>query len=246
MLEREWVSVRDPDDDHLRYTFDVSFLLSGYRCIYGRGCQGVRADGTDPAAGCCVHGAYYVDEDDRRRVEALVREELDPGIMQRHAAALAEGVTVRDEDGEAHTRLVDEACIFANDAEWPAGAGCALHLLARRRGEHPMTYKPVVCWQLPLHRSVTEEVADDGETLEVHTIAPFERGTWGAGGADFHWWCTEDPAAYVGREPVYRSMERELRAMVGDDVYEELAAFLDRRSRQRGRVRFLPLAGRVG
>jgi hypothetical protein len=33
---REWVSIDDPEsNDHLRYTFDVSFLLSSYTCIYG-------------------------------------------------------------------------------------------------------------------------------------------------------------------------------------------------------------------
>lgn len=243
MPEREWVSIRDPDDDHVRYTFDVSFLLSRYRCIYGAGCKGIRSDREDPEVGCCEHGAYYVDDEDRRRVERLVHSDLDPDSMQHHADAVAEGVTVVDEDGEARTRVVDGACVFLNRAGWPAGMGCALHLLAQRRGEHHMTYKPEVCWQLPLHRDIREEVANDGETLEVHTIAPFERGTWGEGGADFGWWCTEDPAAFSGARPVYRDMERELRAMVGDAVYAELCSFLDeRRRRSRDRVTFLPLA----
>ena len=41
LLAREWVSIRDPEDEHRLYTFDVSFLLSGYRCIYGAGCPGI-------------------------------------------------------------------------------------------------------------------------------------------------------------------------------------------------------------
>lgn len=239
MLEREWVSVRDPDDDHLRYTFDASFLLSRYRCIYLDGCQGCRADGPDLEVGCCVHGAYYVDDEERERIERAVAEDLDGEVMQFHAEALAGGVTERDEDGEAATRVHDGACIFLNRGGWPAGTGCAFHILAERSGAHPMTTKPTVCWQLPLHRSISEEVANDGRTLEVHTIAAFERGTWGEGGADFHWWCTEQPEAFTADDALYRTMEAELREMVGDPVYEELAAEFDAR-RERPHVRFLP------
>ncbi len=238
MLEREWVSLRDPHDAHLRYTFDVSFLLSRYRCIYGQGCPGIydRAD-----VGCCVHGAYYVDEEERERVERAVSDDLDEEVMQFHAEARARGVTERDADGEAKTRIHDGACVLLNRPGWPGGMGCALHVLAQRRGEHHMRFKPTVCWQLPLHRSIEEQVANDGRPLQVHTIAPFERGTWGEGGADFHWWCTEQPAAFTDRLPLYRSMEWELRAMVGEEVYEELRAFLDEQGRRRSGLEFLPL-----
>lgn len=239
MLEREWVSLRDPQDAHLRYTFDVTFLLSHYRCIYRQGCPGIY-DGR-AEVGCCVHGAYYVDEDERERVEAALSEKLDADVMQFHAKARAEGATERDANGEVRTRIHEGACVFLNRAGWPVGTGCAFHLLAQRRGEHPMTHKPTVCWQLPLHRSIEEQVANDGRILQVHTIAPFERGTWGEGGADFHWWCTEESAAFTHRQPLYRSMERELRAMVGDHVYEELRVYLDRRRRLRSRLEFLPL-----
>lgn len=239
MLEREWVSIRDPADPHLRYTFDVTFLLSGYRCIYGAGCPGIYAD--RPDIGCCTHGAYYVDTQERERVEAAVTQDLDAELMQFHAEAGDGGATELDSDGETKTRIHDGACVFLNRAGWPGGTGCAFHLLARRRDEHPMMYKPTVCWQLPLHRSIEEQVANDGRTLQVHTIAAFERGTWGEGGADFHWWCTEQPAAFTNRQPLYRSMERELRAMVGDDVYEELCDFLDGRSLFRAGPEFLPL-----
>ena len=37
MLDREWVSLTDPDEPHERYLFDVSFLTSSYSCIYGQG-----------------------------------------------------------------------------------------------------------------------------------------------------------------------------------------------------------------
>jgi hypothetical protein len=241
VLEREWVSILDPHDDHLRYTFDVSFLLSSYTCIYGAGCEGVHPGNQDPALGCCIHGAYLNDDDDGRELQRIVDEDLDPTTMQFHAQASSGGLLTEDEDGETLTRVIDGGCIFANRTGFAAGIGCALHHLAERRGEHHSTYKPTVCWQVPLHRTIEELVANDGDTLEVHTIAAYERGHWGEGGADFGWWCLDDDVAFVGRHPVYRSMEVELRAMVGDDVYDELAGFLDRRRRQSGRVSFLPV-----
>jgi hypothetical protein len=242
LLEREWVTVVAPDDDHLHYTFDVSFLLSDYTCIYGAGCQGVRTDEVDETVGCCLHGAYLNEDDDAEELRRLVAEELDPDTMQFHAEALAADVVEEDDEGEWHTRIHEGACVFQNRAGFGAGMGCALHHLADRRDEHHMTYKPTVCWQLPLHRTIDERTANDGGTLEVHTIAAFERGHWGEGGADFVWYCLDDDAAFVGDRPVYRSMERELREMVGDAVYGELAGYLDRRRRQAGTVQFLPIA----
>lgn len=240
MLEREWVSIRDPEDDHLRYTFDVTFLLSNYECIYGAGCPGINGD---EVVGCCEHGAYYVEDEERERIEGLV-DELGPEFLDRYAYAQKRGVSVRDEDGEWKTRVVNGGCIFVNGADFPAGSGCAFHVLAMARGEHHMTYKPTVCWQVPLHREIGELTANDGETLEVHTIGPFERGTWGGGGADFDWWCIDGHLeAFAGRRPVYVSMEHELRAMVGDEVYEQLAEHLDTRRRQRKRPSFLPVVG---
>ena len=241
MLEREWVSVRDPEDDGRRYTFDVSFLLLSYTCIYGQGCEGVHPGTQDPAIGCCVHGAYLNDDDDPAHLQRLVEHHLDGHLMQFHHEAVTGGAVTEDEDGEPLTRVIDGGCIFANRSGFAGGQGCALHHLAAAEGLHHTTHKPTVCWQVPLHRTIEEQTANDGGTLEVHTIAAYERGHWGEGGAGFGWWCLDDEVAFVGRDPVYRSMETELRLMVGDAVYAELADHLDARRRQRTRVRFLPL-----
>ncbi len=240
LVEREWVSVRDPEDDHRLYTFDVSFLLSGYRCIYGAGCQGI-TDEDRPDLGCCVHGAYLNEDDDADELQRLVDEELDPELMQFHGKARKKGVTTTDDEDEVHTRTVQGGCIFLNRHDHPGGSGCALHVLAMERGEHHMTYKPTVCWQLPLHRTIDERTANDGGTLEVHTIAAFERGHWGEGGADFDWYCTEDEAAFPGPTPLYVDMEHEIRTMVGDAVYDALAAHLKSRHAQSNVVQFLPV-----
>lgn len=240
LLTREWVTVVDPDDAHLHYTFDVSFLLSNYSCIYGAGCQGIKEDEADETVGCCLHGAYLNEDDDAEELQRIVDEELTPETMQFHAKASKKGVIATDDEGEQHTRTYKGACIFQNREGFEAGMGCALHHLADRRGEHLMTYKPTVCWQLPLHRTIDERTANDGGTLEIHTIAAFERGHWGEGGSDFGWYCLDDDTAFVADRPVYRSMERELRTMVGDRVYDELVEHLDARLKQKNTVRFLP------
>jgi len=238
MLQREWVSISDPADPHDRYVFDVTFLLSGYQCIYGQGCQGI---GANPVAanGCCSLGAHYSDDDDRAQVEGMV-DKLGPEFMQFHAEAARAGVTAKMPDGQLRTRIKDGGCIFLNRPGWPAGAGCALHQYAVARDEHYMTYKPEVCWIVPLRREVASEVADDGETLWVTTITSYDRGAWGPGGVEFAWWCTDSPEAYIGTEPVYRSMAAELRALSTDAVYEELATYLDQRTSRSGR-RPLPM-----
>jgi len=233
MLDREWISLLDPDDDHDRYVFDVSFLLSSYTCVYGRGCHGI---GETPSAvtGCCTLGAHYVDAADRQRVEASV-ERLGPQYLQSYADARRRGVTARVAGDElGRTRVRDGACIFLNREDWHAGPGCALHQYAVARGEHPMTSKPEVCWIVPLRRLVEAGTADDGEPCWTTTITSFDRGAWGPGGADFGWWCTDSAEAYVGTEPLYESMAAELIAMSSEAVYGELAAYLDdRRSRAR-------------
>jgi hypothetical protein len=88
-----------------------------------------------------------------------------------------------------------------------------------------MATKPDVCWQLPLRKEDKEE--SDGTVTT--TLSEFSRAGWGPGGDEFAWWCTEVPEAFTGAAPVYRSMEVELRAMVGDALFEAIAAYLDRR-----------------
>lgn len=242
MLEREWLSILNPGDPHDRYLFDVTFLLSDYACIYGAGCPGT---GIEPESevGCCRLGAHYVDAEDARRVEAMV-DVLGPEFLQRHAEAARGGVTAQLPGAEQRTRIRDGACIFLNRADFPTGAGCSLHHFAVARGEHPMTYKPEVCWIVPLRREVDTDVADDGETRWTTTVTSYDRGAWGPGGAEFGWWCTDSPQAYVAKRPLYRTMEAELRHMVGDAVYAELADYLDDKHRGVQALRHLPLVAR--
>ena len=116
-----------------------------------------------------------------------------------------------------------DACVFLNRPGFEAGPGCALHLHAMNTGKHFSETKPTVCWQLPL-RAVDRDEEDESVTS---VLTEFGRDGWGEGGEEFAWWCTEAQEAFTGAEPVYKSMEPELRKMLGDAIYEEVAKYMD-------------------
>ncbi|MCU1492662.1 MAG: hypothetical protein JWO62_426 [Acidimicrobiaceae bacterium] len=220
----EWVSFGDPDEDRT-WLFDVTFLASGWRCIYGAGCQGVL---TGPAPelfeGCCSYGAHFTGPEDVRRVE-LAAATLTPEQWQHAKRARKNGAT-KQHGGVTTTRLVDGACIFLNRPGFPGGPGCALHRAALERGVSPITLKPDVCWQLPLRR----EDATDGATGHVtSTVTQWDRRHWGPAGEEFHWWCTEAPEAFTSAHAVYVSLADELIELVGRRPYEMLVSFLEPR-----------------
>jgi hypothetical protein len=96
--------------------------------------------------------------------------------------------------------------------------------------------KPEVCWQLPLRRE--DATAADGHVTSV--VRQWDRSDWGEGGSEFHWWCTEDPAAFIGHQPVYVSLRKELTAIAGKKVYALLCAYLDQRISPGTAVSLLP------
>jgi len=230
----EWISFKDPDEERT-WQFDVTFLTSPWTCIYGQGCQGVL---TGPAPelvqGCCSYGAHFTGKKDARNVERAAAD-LTPDLWQFHRQG-RKGVVKKLPDGELATRMVDGACIFLNRPGFPAGAGCALHKSAERQKRSHVELKPEVCWQLPLRRE--DESSPDGHVTSV--IRQWDRRHWGEGGDEFHWWCTEDPAAFIGHEPVYMSMQTELVTMIGKKVYRRLSAYLDERMMPRTKVALLP------
>lgn len=224
---REWVVFDDPGGDARRWEIDVTFLTSRWRCIYGEGCQGVlTAPAPEMEQGCCSYGAHFADDADRRHVERVARL-LTDDEWQFARQGRARGVSANTRGGPGRTRLVDDACIFLNRPGFPGGAGCALHRLSARRGVHHSELKPAVCWQLPLRRIDRDDDVDDGYV--VSRITEFARDGWGDGGREFAWWCTEAPEAFTAAEPVYVSLETELRRMLGDVLYDAVAAYLDAR-----------------
>ena len=216
----EWVSFPDPDEPRT-WVFDVTFLESAWTCIFGRGCEGVL---TGPAAeqqqGCCSYGAHLSGAEDAERVERAAASLTDEQWQFRRRG-MRQGV-IRRGGGQLATRLADGACIFLNRSGWPGGPGCALHRAALERGVPHLDLKPDVCWQLPLRRE--DHVEDDGHV--VSTVRQWDRRHWGDGGAEFHWWCTDAPDAFVGGRPAHETLRDELIALVGRPVHRRLVRYL--------------------
>ena len=227
---REWVTFDDPSDKQHVWHVDVTFMTSHWTCIYGRGCQGVLTErAPELMQGCCSYGAHASGTKDRKLVERVARK-LTADDWQFRDRGLEKGVWVKETKSDWRTRKADGACIFLNRPGFAGGVGCALHVYAERIGVHHSDVKPEVCWQLPL-RNIQDHDDDAGDGKVHHRLTEFARHGWGDGGVEFAWWCTEAREAFVGVDPVYRSQEVELRKMVGDVLYEQIAQYLDRRMR---------------
>jgi hypothetical protein len=216
---REWVEFADPDNAEQLFRADLTWLCSRWTCVWGQGCQGITPGRAD--AGCCTLGAHFSDTADEKRVRAASRR-LTPETWQQYAVGRKRGITERDEDGDRRTRVVDGACVFLNQPGFAGGAGCALHGLALREGEHPLRTKPDVCWQLPIRRDYEWVTRPDDSRVLVISIGEYDRRGWGPGGHDLNWWCTGNTVAHGAAEPVYRSYQAELTELMGEAGYREL------------------------
>jgi len=223
----EWFSYDDADGS--TWQFDITFLASNYTCIYGRGCPGVLTEeAPEYEHGCCTYGAHFVDDEDRTNVDALIAQlGPDEWEFQEYAAAHG-GAIVRNDEGEWVTQLVDDACILLNRPGFLRGAGCALHQAALQRSQRPLDWKPDVCWQVPLR--FDEHQDDNGHSTYI--LREWKRRDWGEGGAEFAWWCTDDPLPFVGDRPVWRALRDEIVELVGDEPYEQLVSYLMARHQQ--------------
>ena len=96
--------------------------------------------------------------------------------------------------------LVDDACIFLNRPGFAGGVGCALHIAATRRGRASARLEARTCAGSCRCGSSTRPTTT---ATSPRRLREWKRRDWGEGGAEFHWWCTESPEAFVGTTPVY-------------------------------------------
>lgn len=221
---REFLEFTDPANAEHRVRADLTWLLSRWACIFGRGCHGIQAG--HEAEGCCSHGAFFTDSDDQKRVRAAAKL-LTPARWQHHRRGFKNWTEMDTIDGSAPALRTatrpDGPCVFLNDADFPGGGGCALHAQALRDGKHPLEYKPDVCWQLPIRREQDWVTRPDGTKVLLSVIGEFDRRGWGEGGHDLHWWCTSSPEAHGGSRPMYVEYAPELVALIGQAAYDVLA-----------------------
>lgn len=220
----EYVSFDDPAE-YRTWVFDVTFLASPWTCIFGRGCPGVLTESApELEQGCCSYGAHFVDDEDHAAVLAKI-ERLTDEQWQFRSKARRDGPTRRTRSGQWVTRIHQGACIMLNRPDHPGGAGCALHQAANDAGERPLDWKPDVCWQLPLR--LEESTDEHGHVTSM--LREWKRRDWGGGGEEFHWWCTDDPQAFVGSQPAYEALRDEIVELVGETPYRLFTGYMDRR-----------------
>ncbi|MET0422416.1 MAG: hypothetical protein ABW046_00980 [Actinoplanes sp.] len=223
---REWIEFLDPANDQHLIRADLTWLLSRWTCVFGSACHGIVAGRAQE--GCCTHGAFFTDDDDEQRVKAAAAK-LTPETWQHFRRGFKNYTEMDTIDGSKPARRTatqtagNGPCVFLNDADFPSGGGCALHAQALRDGVHPLTYKPDVCWQLPIRREQEWTKRPDGTKLLQSTLTEFDRRGWGPGGHDLDWWCTSSPDAHVGAEPMYVTYGPELTALIGEPAYVKLA-----------------------
>lgn len=194
--------------DGTRWSVDVGFLGSRWRCIWGEGCQGILDEPAEALGhGCCSVGTELLDEEEAMAISAHAAL-LDADLFQFRDWADEHGIF--EDERRARTITVDGACVFLNRPGFAGGGGCALHLQARRDGERPIDVKPSVCWQLPL----VAERAPDGSAL----LRRWGRDDRGPDGATMAWCCTEGDNAQVGLRSTADELADELQALVGPEV----------------------------
>ncbi|MDF0531704.1 hypothetical protein P0W64_19385 [Tsukamurella sp. 8F] len=222
---REWLEFVDPADPEHLIAADLTWLLSRWTCVFGTpACQGIEP-GRQPD-GCCTHGAFLSDKDDRKRLKKAVAMLTDEDWQLRRKGLGKKGYLEEDEledEPAIRTRRVDGACIFLNRPGFEGGIGCALHAMALRKGLEPLTVKPDVCWQLPVRRTQDWVTRPDGVEILRTVITEYDRRGWGPGGADLQWYCSGSPDAHIGAQEVYISYGPELTELIGEEAYEFLA-----------------------
>lgn len=241
MLTTEWADFEHPDGYIVRV--NISFMMSTWSCIFGNGCPGCMKG--NEATTCCAFGfSFEKDELPELKEKVAALEPEDWEYARHHRAhklwwrkredAGYNSATITETDQWRTPEETDEPtrCIFFNTGPEP---GCAFHQHALRTGKRPIEAKPSTCWSAPLEL--------DDSTEGVFVIDVMTNKTWGQGEWEpLDWWCTESPEAYhASTRPVWVAMADELVAHVGQEVYDDLAAYCYMRQPKGKNHRMIPV-----
>ena len=201
----EWLSF-DLDDD----TYDVRRHVPHQpldAASSARGCPGVL---TGPAPeleqGCCSYGAHFTDKADRKRVAGAAPSGSTPTSGSSRPRPTTPGGPIhKNEDGEWVTRLRRRRLHLPQPARLRRRRRVrAAPGRARRAASASSTGSPRSAGSC---RCASSTSIDDNEHV-TYTLREWKRRDWGEGGAEFHWWCTDDPEAFVGHRARVRGAAR--------------------------------------
>ena len=170
-----------------------------------------------PNDGCCTLGAHFSDKADRKRVEKWVNR-LTPELWQNFVPG-QDGWVMKDDDGDKQTRTYGGGCIFLNSPDFEGGGGCALHNLAVAKGVKPLRSSQTCvgnCRFDELSRSVRTRT---GRNCPSSSLANLTAAGGAPVGNDLNWYCSGNPAAHVGPDPVYVSERDTLTELMGASAY---------------------------
>lgn len=235
----EWLEFADPDDPDEFFRIDLTFFLSHYNCIYGRGCPSIKLQKTeDESVGCCSQGASFCSQEDYENVADQV-EKLTYADCANLDHVNEHGWFVRAPSGYARNlRKLGNKCIFANPVPTEPGdppMGCSFHHLADRLGVSFVKTKPETCWKVPMF--FDEQLTTSGNTVTI--IGAMTRAEWGgslpqdwdddsdvARSSYLGWWCMDTPDAYNGDRPYYQTNKEELTEVMGAAAYEYMCKLI--------------------
>lgn len=247
----DWIhfTTIDEEGEPEKWRVNLSFMLSNWTCLFGRGCPGefgAQDSHTNPDFGCCGDGAYIVDTWDleavTERVAELTPEDWDEDL-RKHVEKNGWYIERKNDrpgvEGAINgkTRVHRKACVFSNRRTGSVGStgktGCAFHHMAQRKGLDHVDVMPDVCWMVPINFFIdthtNESVIDIWNREKWKGFKELPDGTltqdhW------LHWWCSESPEAIMGGDKYfYRSYERELRAVMGDLGYDAMVEEIGKR-----------------
>lgn len=232
--ELDWIEFFDPKDATQKFRVCVTFILSGYHCLFGQGCPGLLNRGVRYDGGCCEQGVTFTSTEDfdnvKKHVGELTAEDCDNIDWVRE-----KGWFLRSPKGYPYkTRKKNDRCIFANLDGGSAGKpGCSFHHLAERTGQRMIDTKPEICWTVP----IAFDHSDGDNGVDVLTINAFDADDWGGtnddeepdGKGHMGYWCIDTPDAFDSPVPVWKSHEQEFRKMMGDSGYERLVQIVHER-----------------
>ena len=210
----------------------MTWLLSRWTCVFGTpACKGT-VEGR-PDDGCCSHGAFLSDKDDRKRLDAAVKMLTDEDWQFRDKGLGRKGYLEMDEYDDKpnlRTRKYKGACIFLNRPGFAGGIGCALHSKALKLGRRAADdeARRVLAAADPAHPGVGDPARRHGDPQDHHhRVRPARLGRGRRRPAlVLH----RRPDAHVGAKQVWQSYAPELTELLGEKAYAELAAMCKRRS----------------